>query len=151
LTDSETLFERKRGTIMSETQNGGPGEQEKKIIIDEDWKTQAEAEKERLEKAPKSAPEAGDAEADEGPIGELPKASVGLLVSQWATQAMIGLGEIPHPMSNKAQVDLGQAKLAIDMLEVLDTKTKGNLEPQEKQLLDQMLFELRMKYVSSTG
>ena len=47
----------------------------------------------------------------------------------------------------KAEVDLPQAKLAIDMLAMLEAKTQGNLEADEKQMLDAALFELRMRYL----
>jgi len=119
-------------------------EDPKKIIIDEDWKEQAEAEKERLSQEQDAAGPEG------GPVGELPPASMALLVTQWASQALIGLGEAPHPVTNQPQPDLSQAKLAIDMLEMIDVKTQGNLTPEEKQLLDGVLFEMRMKYVSAT-
>lgn len=126
-----------------------PSEEEKKLVIDEDWKSQAAAEKERLSQEPKGEAGPGEGGRAAGGAGQMPPASFSLLVSQWATQAAIGLGEIPNPVTGKAEPDPAQAKLAIDMLEVLEAKTQGNLTPEEKQMLDGVLFEMRMKYVSS--
>ncbi len=112
-----------------------------KIIVDDDWKTQAKAEKEKLAeeaKTPKAAPQ--------GPR-ELPPASFETLVSSIGTQAMFVLGMIADPRDGKRFVDLDLAKHHIDSLAVLDAKTRGNLEDAETKLLDQTLHELRMQYV----
>jgi len=113
-----------------------------KIIVDDDWKAQARAEKEKLAEELK----------EEGPAGqeeprELPPASFETLLSSMATQAMFVLGMIRDPRSGQRYVDLDLAKHHIDSLAVLDEKTKGNLDPQEKMMLDQTLHELRMHYV----
>jgi hypothetical protein len=57
------------------------------------------------------------------------------------------LGLVPHPASGKAEVDLDGAKQMIDILAMLEEKTKGNLTPGEKQFLEQALTELRLVYV----
>jgi hypothetical protein len=67
-----------------------------------------------------------------------------------STAALLFLGEIPDPESNEKKVDLAQAKQNIDLLAVLRAKTKGNLTPNEQTLLDSMLSELRMRFVSLT-
>jgi len=64
-----------------------------------------------------------------------------------ATSVQISLGLIPHPVTKKPQPDLIHAKQTIDILGILEEKTKGNLDADEAQLLKQILFELRMKYV----
>ena len=64
-----------------------------------------------------------------------------------ASQARICLGDIDDPAAKEKQVDLEAAKHHIDLLEMLDLKTKGNLDDQEKKLLDSVLYELRMRYV----
>lgn len=62
-------------------------------------------------------------------------------------QAMIFLGEIPNPVTNETEKNLGQAKFLIDTLTMLKEKTAGNLNDQENSLLESSIYELQMKYV----
>ena len=117
--------------------------EEKKIIIDEDWKSQVEAEKEAL----KQEGEEGGPESS-APAGEMPPASLELLISTLATEAMMAMGQLPHPATNEASVNPDHARYVIDMLEVLQKKTKGNLEPQEDTMLTDLLHQLRMLFIS---
>jgi hypothetical protein len=120
--------------------------QEKKIIIDDDWKNQAQAEKEKLaEQAEK--PGEGGAAAGAGGERELPPATFSTLISSLVTQIFYSLGGIEDPQTGKRYLDLALAKHHIDMLVVLEEKTKNNLTPEEKKLLDQALYEGRMQYV----
>ena len=129
--------------------------EEKKIIIDEDWKSQVEAEKEEAG-AKRDASDAGSSEAgsvsdrEHGEI-PLPPADFTTIVSMLATQAMLNLGTLPNPMTGKTDRNLSQAKHAIDLIEVLQEKTKGNCNPQEEAMLHNLLHELRMAYVASQG
>lgn len=63
------------------------------------------------------------------------------------SSALFHLGEIADPVTGKKEVDLTLAKHAIDTLKLLQEKTKGNLTPEEKGLLEDMLFDLKMRYV----
>jgi hypothetical protein len=63
------------------------------------------------------------------------------------TAALIHLGLIPDPVSNEQVVNLGLARQNIDLLEMLQKKTKGNLDDEESKLFDNILYELRMVYV----
>ena len=127
--------------------------EETKIIVDDDWKAQAQAEKERLAKEveQKSSPEAAAPEAPgAGPQSaprKLPEASFTSLASFIATQAMMALGGMQDPKTKRAYVDLDVAKHHIDSLAVLEEKTKGNLTDDEKKLLDEMIYQVRMQYV----
>lgn len=114
------------------------------IVVDEDWKSQAEAEKQKLVDTEQSAPAGG--EAGKGPRS-LPSASFGVLVSSLVTQILFALGAIEDPHTKKRYLDLALAKHNIDMLSVLEEKTKGNLTEQEKKMLDSALYEVRMAYV----
>ena len=116
---------------------------EPKIHVDSDWKAQARAEKEQLSKQEQEAVEA-KAQAQRAP---LPPPSFTLLVISLVSQARICLGDMDNPITKKKQVDLEAAKHHIDMLEMLDAKTSGNLSDEEKKLLDSVLYELRMRYV----
>jgi hypothetical protein len=125
---------------------------EKKIIIDEDWKAQVQAEKEA---AAKSAPSA-KAEETSQPAGgaghmPIPPASLEMLLTMLATEAMVALGQIPHPATGQPQADLGQAQYLIDLIEVLREKTKGNLSANEQQLMETLLHQMRLAYVESAG
>ncbi len=117
---------------------------EKKIIIDEDWKSQVRTEKQQ--------PVVSQPIHDESPPRQVPvpPASLSFLFSTIATQAFITLGLIAHPVTQKVAADLEQAKHFIDMLGVLEEKTTGNLTAEEKQQLDSLLYELRMQYVQAT-
>jgi hypothetical protein len=64
-----------------------------------------------------------------------------------STSALMLMGEQLDPRQGKIPVNLPQAKEIIDILSVLETKTKGNLDKEEQQMLTDMLYALRMKYV----
>jgi hypothetical protein len=117
--------------------------QKSKIIIDEDWKSQAQAEKERLQAEMERKQRPG------GQTGEpvLP-ATFALHISTLATQSLMFLGQMPNPLTGKAEVHLEQAKHFIDTLQMLQEKTKGNLTPDEAQMLQEVLHELRLAYVT---
>ncbi|MFH1008395.1 MAG: DUF1844 domain-containing protein [Candidatus Latescibacterota bacterium] len=61
--------------------------------------------------------------------------------------AMQQMGKLANPASGKVEQDLDQAKLSIDILGMLQTKTKGNVSGNEEKFLDHVLYELRMNYV----
>jgi hypothetical protein len=67
------------------------------------------------------------------------------------TSALIHLGDIPDPLSKERALDIVAAKHTIEILEMLKDKTTGNLNPEESNLLDDVLFNLRMKYVKQIG
>ncbi len=71
-------------------------------------------------------------------------------LSTLASQAAAALGALPHPVTGQRTVDLDTGKYWIDVLAMLRDKTKDNLHPQEKQLFDGLLSDLRMQYVALT-
>jgi hypothetical protein len=125
---------------------------EKKLFVDEDWKSKVEAEKEAARHG-KSAPDSADTSQpsadilDDQPDMPLPPASLTFLLTTLATQAMVALGQMPNPITGKAEVRLNQAKHVIDTLGMLETKTAGNRTPEESGLLDDLLHQLRMAFV----
>jgi hypothetical protein len=137
------------------TENVPKGEEKPKIIVDDDWKAQAKAEKEKLAQqveSSKSATPAGTgAPGDEGTAAkgtrELPHASFTTLVSSLVTQVFLALGGLEDPKTKRRYVDLELARHHIDTLTVLEEKTHGNLTEDEKKLLDKALYETRMQYV----
>lgn len=124
-----------------------PVEPEKKIIVDEDWKSQVERERE-TEKNISEAEAAGAAKPSDVP---LPPASFTYLLSTLYLQATMCLGLVPDPDGGKTETNLPLAKHFIDLLEVLQQKTEGNRTPEESQDLENMLHQLRMAYVQSLG
>lgn len=127
--------------------NASPNDpQEKKIIVDEDWKAQVEAEKEALEKGQAATSGTGGRGAEaEMP---LPPPSLPLLATTFAMQTMVALGLVPHPATGKAEVHLDQAKHFIDTIQLLWDKTEGNRTPEETASLDSILHEMRLAFLA---
>ncbi len=122
-------------------------DEEKKIIVDEDWKQQAQREKEVL--AAQEQQEKKQQAAEEPKrSGPLPQGNLQALISMLTTQALFALGLLQIRGEEGREPDLELARYNIDMLEVLEQKTQGNLTPEEQQLLKNTLSELRMGYVS---
>lgn len=71
------------------------------------------------------------------------------LVMQQSNMAMMLMGKTAHPESGQTMRDLESAKLFIDLLEMLEAKTKGNLTKEEQSLLKQTLMTVRMGFVES--
>lgn len=67
-----------------------------------------------------------------------------------ASAAMMGLGLAPHHETGKLEMDLALARQNIDLLALLQEKTKGNLTSDESRLLEQVLLECRSKYVEES-
>jgi Domain of unknown function (DUF1844) len=67
------------------------------------------------------------------------------------TQAFMHLGDIPNPLTQQREKDLPAAKQMIDLLGILQTKTQGNLTADEERLFQQLLLDLRLRYVRETG
>ena len=120
-------------------------EKEKKIIVDEDWKAEAQREKEIL--AAKEEAEKEKAQEEQQARGPLPQGNFAALVSMLTTQALFALGLLHVKGQEKREPDLELAKYNIDMLETLEEKTKGNLTKEEEAVLVNTLNELRMGYV----
>jgi hypothetical protein len=122
---------------------------DKKIIIDEDWKQQAQKEKEKLaeqEKVQKEKPQ-----RDKSHRGPLPKGDFAALISMLVTQALFALGVLQVEGQEEKEPDLELAKYNIDMLETIEEKTKGNLTKEEKKVLENTLSQVRMAYVKLAG
>ena len=96
-----------------------------------------------------SAPHELDDEGDDGEIpGADDPASFVNFLSTLATNAAASLGAVPHPATGKRSLDLDTGKYWLDVLGMIREKTKGNLHPQEARLLDGLLADLRMQYVT---
>src|SRR5258705_2007492 len=96
-------------------------------------------------------PESGDLGVDseeaELPDADDPASFASFLMSI-ASNAAASLGMMEHPVTRKREVDLELGKHWIDVLGMLEKKTRGNLVPQEQQILEGLLADLRMQFVS---
>jgi len=142
--------------------------------VDESWKEQIEREKQSP--APPSAakgtapPDGGRGAAPAAPASgqpapaqpapdaaehaageEMSQARFDLFVSGLAMEAFIALGDIPHPATRKQAANLPQAKYLIDLLGILEEKTRGNATAEEQKLLGDALYQLRMRYLTKSG
>ena len=68
-----------------------------------------------------------------------------------STSALLHLGEVPDPLTQKIEKNLPLAKQTIDLLGVLRDKTRGNLDQEEENLFDHLLYDLRMAYIKEVG
>jgi hypothetical protein len=112
---------------------------------------EAAAPRQREPKPPSSAPQADPEPAHPGrdPLDD--PASFLSLIMSLASNAAASLGMMPHPVTGETGVDLKTAKHWIDVLGMLEQKTRGNLDPQEEQVIESLLADLRMQYVSFTS
>jgi hypothetical protein len=78
-----------------------------------------------------------------------PEINFSTFVISLSTQALMHLGEIASPLSGKVETDVPVAKQMIDILGMLKDKTRGNLNASEDRLMEDILFDLRMKYVEA--
>ncbi|MDZ7361622.1 MAG: DUF1844 domain-containing protein [candidate division KSB1 bacterium] len=69
------------------------------------------------------------------------------LVIMFQQAAWAHLGKVPNPMTEKIERDLEQARMSIDMLDMIKARTQGNLSDDENKLLDHALRELKLNYI----
>lgn len=134
------------------TANQMSAEEDPKIIVDDDWKTQVE--KEKAMAAGKSDPGQDDSQVDASAAttpDTPPPATLETLVSMLFTQALAALGQIPGPDGKPNPVNKSFAKYFIDSLEMLGEKTKGNLSDDESTMISETLHAMRMAFVSVKG
>jgi hypothetical protein len=123
--------------------------EDKKLIIDEDWKSQVETEKRQAQRPSSATSEAASQGEPVQRDLRMPPASFEMLLTSLATEALIALGHMPHPLTGKQEAHRDHAKYLIDTIEVLRDKTKGNLASDETELLETILHQLHMAFVAS--
>ncbi len=79
----------------------------------------------------------------------MPQVTFSTFILSMASSALVQLGEVPDPGTGQKKSDRLLAKHSIDLLDMLKEKTRGNLDSSEEQMLDSVLFELKMKYVQN--
>ncbi len=82
---------------------------------------------------------------------KLPPVDFTNFILSLSTSALLHLGEIKNPTTGEIEPDVKLARHTIDLIELLQDKTKGNLTEEESKLFENMLHDLRMRYVSATS
>ena len=103
------------------------------------------------EEPPPESPERGAEAASEQPRQrqELPPINFSTFIISLSTQALMHLGEMNNPVTGAVEKDVEVAKQTIDIIGMLGEKSKGNLDETEEQLVREVLYNLRMKYVEA--
>ncbi|MCD5390522.1 DUF1844 domain-containing protein [candidate division NPL-UPA2 bacterium] len=126
---------------------------EGKKKVDEAWKKrvkggEAEAKREEVKEG-KEREEAKEDKEETKPKTPLPEPDFSSFVSSLGMQALMLLGEFTSPESKEAKLDYKQAKYTIDLIDMLKKKTEGNLTKEEVDLVEHLLYDLRMRYVKA--
>ena len=106
-------------------------------------------ESKKEERGPEKKKEEREKEKVEPP--PLPEVTFSSFIYSLSTSCLIHLGEIPEPTTKKIQKNRTLAKQTIDILGILQEKTRGNLTPEEENLLTGLLTDLRIKYVKAVS
>ena len=119
--------------------------QEEQDLKEEDQKPEKESAKEETKAQEPASAEKQDAEA------QLPEINFPTFIISLNASALVNLGAIEDPASGKKVKDLPIAKQTIDILSMLEEKTRGNLTEEEEQILKNILYDLRIIYVKEKG
>jgi hypothetical protein len=88
-----------------------------------------------------------DARQQSAKLQDLPEIDFATFVLSLSHSAYVHLGDAPDPSNGKQEVDLPMARQTIELLALLQEKTKNNLSGEEERVLEQGLYDLRMRYV----
>ncbi|MBV9947018.1 MAG: DUF1844 domain-containing protein [Myxococcales bacterium] len=89
-------------------------------------------------------------EKAEGQPDALPRIDFATFILSLSHSALMHLGEAPNPETGAVEQDLPLARQTIDLIGMLEEKTKGNLTGDEERLIGQILFDLRMRFVETS-
>ena len=130
--------------------------EEKKVFTIRDRRVSSQGEGKPPEEPPKgesasSAEQPKSARGGREPITELPEVSFSSFILSLSTSARVHLGEVPDPVTQKVDKHLPLAKQTIDLLGLLREKTRNNLDLDEENLFDHLLYDLRLAYIKEVG
>jgi hypothetical protein len=126
--------EEEKGFVIRDKRFSAPKEEKGESQIKEEPKVEGTVEQ--------------DSSAQQGPLPEIDFTNFTLSLS---TSALIQLGEIQDPFTQKSAKNLPLAKQTIDLIGMLKEKTKGNLSPEEEKVIEYVLYDLRIRYVKAAG
>jgi hypothetical protein len=126
--------------------------EEKKGFTIRDRRVSSQGEEKPPGGPPKGGPaspaqESGGKRESPEPATELPEVSFSSFILSLSTSALVHLGEVPDPVTQKMDKHLPLAKQTIDLLAMLMEKTKGNLSADEEKMMEHLLADLRWRYV----
>ncbi len=101
---------------------------------------------------PAASADAGEPDLPpEGPLHahEPLEITLSTFVMSLSTQALMCLGEIPNPLTDKTEMDLDAVREFIDIISMLQEKTRGNVDPAEARLFEKVLYDLRIRFVEN--
>jgi len=124
---------------------------DKRVSAQEEEKPKKEKKKKKKKEAQPQETQEAKQEAQKEQPPPLPEVSFAAFIYSLSTSALVHLGEIPEPITEKMDKNLPLAKQTIDILGILQEKTKGNLTQEEESLLNNFLYDLRMRYVKAMG
>ncbi len=133
---------------MAEQQNEEP-QQEPRVHVDEEWKKAVQEEKARLREQDQATRRPGTGPAARGQ--PLPEPSIPIFLAGLYTQTLVALGEMENPATGKRERRLDEAQYLIDTISLLRGKMEGNLDADEQAYVQNLLTDLRMRYVSAQG
>jgi hypothetical protein len=138
---------------MDENKEDQPaqGSQEPRVRADEDWKKSVAEERQRLreQEEQRQGQSRPDARERAGPTS-FPEPSIQIFLAGLYTQTLVALGALEDPATGKPEKNVAEAAYLIDTIDMLRTKTEGNLTDDESAYVQNLLYDLKMRYVSAT-
>jgi len=125
------------------------GEEEKGFVVKDKRFSAKKEERPEPQAKGEGGPEGTPGEGAFTQEGPLPEINFTHFIFSLSTSALIQLGEVQDPFTEKTAKNLPLAKQTIDLIGMLKEKTKGNLTPEEGKMIEYILYDLRMRYVKA--
>jgi len=135
---------------MEENKDKGFTIKDKRFFASEDGSVREQVESQKASTETRECPDEGQQQKAEKESFPLPDITFSSFIISLSSSALFHFGEIPDPLTNKKTRNLPLAKQTVDILGILQSKTVGNLSKEESQLLENLLYDLRMRYVTET-
>ncbi len=133
---------------MSEEEKGFVIRDKRQFTTEGEAKPETEVPEEEKKVEGEAAEQKEEAPSDKGM--PLPEIDFSTFILSLSSSVLLHFGQIPDPVTNKKECNLPFAKQTIDILGLLQEKTKGNLSKDEEQLIDNILHDLRLRYVEES-
>ncbi len=150
--DEETPKSDAEGTVKSADADAAT-KTDIKSDIESDIKLESETKDDKppIDEAPANEASTNKDISDKEKAEEYPPINFMTFIMSLSTSALIYLGEIPDPVDNEKKKIVPLAKQMIDLISMLDEKTKGNLTTDEEKYMENIPFELRMVFIKATA
>jgi hypothetical protein len=126
------------------------GEEEKGFVVKDKRFSAKKEERPEPQAKEEGGPEEAPGEGTFTQEGPLPEIDFTHFIFSLSTSALIQLGEVQDPFTEKTAKNFPLAKQTIDLIGMLKEKTKGNLTPEEGKMIEYILYDLRMRYVKAS-